>query len=106
MYAIVKIAGFQHLVKEGETITVPRMAAAPGENVRLGDVLFVRTTDDTVVGRPTVPDAYVEASVVDHPRADKVTIYKFIRRENYRRKKGHRQELTRIRISKIHRGTP
>ena len=105
MYAIVKIAGFQHLVKEGETVTVPRMAAAPGESVRLDNVLFVRTEDGAVVGRPFVPEAFVEADVVDHPRADKITIYKFIRRENYRRKKGHRQQLTRIRISKIHGGT-
>ena len=105
MYAIVKIAGFQHLVKEGETVTVPRMAAQPGENVRLDDVLFLRTADNTVVGRPTVPDAYVEASVVDHPRAAKVTIYKFIRRENYRRKKGHRQPLTRVKVTGLHAGS-
>jgi len=102
MYAIVRVAGFQYLVKEGETVTVPRLAAEPGTSVRLDDVMFVRTAESAVLGRPTVPDAYVDADVVDHPRADKVTIYKFIRRENYRRKKGHRQQLTRLKISKIH----
>jgi large subunit ribosomal protein L21 len=104
MYAVVRVAGFQHVVREGQVISVPRMSAEPGSTVRLDDVLFVRTDKDLLVGRPTVPGAHVEASVVDHPRAPKVMTYKFIRRENYRRKKGHRQPLTRLKVSSIRAG--
>lgn len=104
MYAIVKVAGCQYLVKEGDVVTVPHLESEPGTTVPL-DVLFLRTDDKAVVGSPTVPGAQVEAEVVDHIRAAKVTIYKFIRRENYRRKKGHRQQLTRIKIARINPGS-
>jgi large subunit ribosomal protein L21 len=67
-------------------------------------VLFLRTDDKAIVGSPTVPGAEVQAEVVDHIRASKITIYKFIRRENYRRKKGHRQQLTRVKIARINAG--
>jgi large subunit ribosomal protein L21 len=102
MYAIVRVSGFQFIVKEGETVTVPRLDAEAGSSVKLDDVLFLRTEDDTVIGRPNVPDSYVEAEVVDHPRAKKIMVFKFRRREKYRRKLGHRQQQTRLRISKIH----
>jgi large subunit ribosomal protein L21 len=100
MYAVVRISGYQCLVKEGDVITVPRQAAEPGTGVA-ADVLFLRTDDRAIVGRPSVPGASVETKVVEHVRADKVMTYKFIRRETYRRKKGHRQQLTRLKVSKI-----
>ncbi|MCL6465797.1 MAG: 50S ribosomal protein L21, partial [candidate division WOR-3 bacterium] len=59
MYAVVKIAGFQYLVKPGEIVTVPRLEGEPGSPVRFDDVLMVRTEDQAIIGRPTVPDAYV-----------------------------------------------
>ena len=102
MYAIVRIAGFQFLVREGETITVPRLELESGSTVRFEDVLFLRTDQEATVGRPRVDGSYVEAEVKDHPRASKVTIFKFRRRENYRRKRGHRQPLTRVQIARIH----
>ncbi len=102
MYAVVKVSGFQYTVKQGDTVTVPRLEAEPGSKVKLEDVLFLRTNDKAIVGRPTVPESYVEAEVVDHPRAPKITVFKFRRREKYRRKKGHRQPLTRLRITKLH----
>jgi large subunit ribosomal protein L21 len=80
------------------------MESEPGTTVPL-EVLFLRTDDKAVVGSPTVPGAQVEAEVVGHIRAPKVTIYKFIRRENYRRKKGHRQQLTRVKIARINPGS-
>ncbi len=103
MYAIVRISGFQYLVKEGDVLTVPHFESEPGARVPL-DVLFLRTDDRAVVGTPTVPGAQVEAEVIGHTRAGKVTIYKFIRRESYRRKKGHRQQLTRVKIARINPG--
>jgi large subunit ribosomal protein L21 len=104
MYAIVRVSGCQYLVKEGDIVTVPHMESEPGTTVPL-EVLFLRTDDKAVVGSPTVAGAQVEAEVVGHVRAAKVTIYKFIRRENYRRKKGHRQQLTRVRIARINPGS-
>jgi large subunit ribosomal protein L21 len=100
MYAIVRVSGCQYLVKEGDVVTVPHLESEPGATVPL-DVLFLRTDDKAVIGSPTVAGAQVEAEVVGHVRAAKVTIHKFIRRENYRRKKGHRQQLTRVRIARI-----
>jgi large subunit ribosomal protein L21 len=104
MYAIVRVSGCQYLVKEGDILTVPHLESEPGATVPL-EVLFLRTDDRAIVGTPTVPDARVDVEVVGHTRAGKVTIYKFIRRENYRRKKGHRQQLTRVRIARINPGT-
>ena len=104
MYAIVRVSGCQYLVKEGDVVTVPRQESEPGTTVPL-EVLFLRTDDKAIVGSPTVPGAEVQAEVVDHIRAKKITIYKFIRRENYRRKKGHRQQLTRVKIARINPGS-
>uniref|UniRef100_A0A7C4GJN3 Large ribosomal subunit protein bL21 n=1 Tax=candidate division WOR-3 bacterium TaxID=2052148 RepID=A0A7C4GJN3_UNCW3 len=101
MYAIVRIAGSQHVVSEGETLTVPRLEAEAGSSVRFDDVLLVKTDGEVVIGRPTVPGAAVEATVVGEVRSAKVTSFKFIRRENYRRRKGHRQPMTRIRVTRI-----
>jgi large subunit ribosomal protein L21 len=103
MYAIVRVSGCQYLIKEGDVVTVPRQESEPGTTVPL-EVLFLRTDDKAIVGSPTVPGAEVQAEVVDHIRASKITIYKFIRRENYRRKKGHRQQLTRVKIARINAG--
>jgi len=104
MYAIVKVSGCQYLVREGDVVTVSHLESEPGSTVPL-DVLFLRTDDKAVIGSPTVPGAEVQAEVVDHVRAGKITIQKFIRRENYRRKKGHRQQLTRVRIARINPGS-
>ncbi|MGQ9707407.1 MAG: 50S ribosomal protein L21 [bacterium] len=101
MYAVVRIGGFQYLVRPGEIVTVPRLPDEPGSTVRFADVMMVRTDEQAIVGTPLVPNATVEANIVDHIKKEKVTVYKFIRRENYRRKKGHRQPLTRVRITKI-----
>jgi len=104
MYAIVRVSGCQYLVKEGDVLTVPHLESEPGTSVPL-EVMFLRTDDKAIVGRPTVAGAKVEAEVVGHIRAGKVMTYKFIRRENYRRKKGHRQQLTRVKIARINPGS-
>lgn len=101
MYAVVKIAGFQYLVREGDVVVVPRLGGEPGSQVRFEDVLMVRTDERVIIGKPIVDNAHVEGNIVDHHHGDKGTIFKFIRRENYRRKKGHRQLLTQVKITKI-----
>jgi len=104
MYAIVNVSGCQLLVKEGDIVTVPRLPSEPGSTVPL-DVLFLRTDAAAVVGTPTVPGARVEAEVVSHIRSPKTTVYKFKRSENYRRKRGHHQQLTRVKITRISPGS-
>ena len=100
MYAVIRISGFQSLVKEGDIVTVPLQQAEPGAKVPV-EVLFVRTDDATHIGTPVLANAGVEVEVVDHFRADKVRTFKFIRRENYHPKSGHRQHLTRVKIGRI-----
>lgn len=101
MHAIVRTGGFQYLIQEGDRIAVPLLDAEPGAAVTLGDVLLLRTANETLVGMPRVEGAQAEAKVIGHARQPKITVYKFIKRENYRRKKGHRQVLTELEVTKI-----
>lgn len=109
MYALVEIQGRQYRVREGAHVTVERMAGA-GDTVELSNVLLVARDApggdrETRIGQPYVPGAKVTATLEDHPRGRKVIIYKFRKRKNYRRKRGHRQALTRLRIDKIDAGS-
>lgn len=102
MYAVLRIAGFQYLVKEGDLVTVPSLGLEPGVQVRLEDVLFLRTAEKAIVGKPRVADSLVEAEVVANLQGPKLRAFKFRRREkSERRKMGHRQQLTKLRIARI-----
>jgi len=101
VYAVVRFYGFQYVVQEGEKVIVPRLKEEPGASLKLDDVLLLKTDQDIAIGVPRVANAVVEAKVVEHARNPKVMIGKFIRRENYRRKKGHKQPVTEIEITRI-----
>lgn len=101
MYAVVNFGGTQFLAKTGQKIAVPRVDAKIGETIKIDDVLLLKTDNDTIIGNPKIKDTSVEAKVLSNIQGDKVTIFKFIRRENYRRKKGHRQLLSELEITKI-----
>lgn len=101
MYAVVKVAGVQVRVQEGDRVQVPRLSAEPGAQVQLSDVLLVSSQGQTSIGSPTVAGASVEARVASHGLGDKVTVFKMKRRKNYRRKRGHRQPFTELEIQKI-----
>ncbi len=103
-YAYVEIQGFQFLAQEGQTLEVPKLNAREGEEILLKSVLYVRDGDRMKVGTPYVPDAYVKARVLETFKQPKVIVFKYKRRKNYRRKKGHRQEATRIQVLEIHPG--
>jgi large subunit ribosomal protein L21 len=100
MYALVEIQGRQYRVREGARITVDRMADA-GETVELSGVLLVAHDGEVRIGRPYVAGARVTATLQGHTRGRKVVVYKYRRRKHYRRKQGHRQALTRLRIDSI-----
>jgi large subunit ribosomal protein L21 len=101
MFAIAEIKGFEYLVKEGERLIVPRIEAAIGEIVKFDKVLFLKANDKVWVGTPQVVGAFIEAKILSHFKGEKIIVFKFRRRENYRRKKGFRPLLTEIEIVKI-----
>jgi large subunit ribosomal protein L21 len=100
MFAVIKTGGLQYRVAEEDVVTVGRLAGEPGDIVEIGEVLMLGG-DEVVVGTPLVAGATVAGEVVKHSRGDKVIAFKKRRRKNSRRKRGHRQELTVIRITEI-----
>ena len=100
MYAILEIGGFQFSVKEGERLKVPRLQVQPGEKVIFEKVLFIGG-DNPLTGSPYVEKAKVEAEVIGSGKDDKVTVFKFKKRVKYRRKKGHRQDYSEVKIERI-----
>ena len=101
MYAVVETGGKQYKVTVGETIDVERLKADIGETVELDRVLMVADGEQVQVGSPMVDGASVSATVVDHDRARKVIVFKYRAKQRYRRKTGHRQDYTRLRIDEI-----
>ena len=100
MYAIVDCRGQQLTVRPGDRVVVPHMQGEPGTEVTLDRVLLVGG-ETHVVGTPTVEGAKVTGTIEAQTRADKVTVYHFKRRTKYRRKRGHRQPGTVLKIDKI-----
>ena len=102
MYAIVDIAGQQFKVEAGNEIFVNRLAAANGAAVEFNKVLLVADGDAVKVGAPYVDGAVVKATVLDDSvKADKVLVFKKIRRKGFQKCNGHRQKLTKIQINAI-----
>ena len=101
MFAVIRTGGKQYKVAKNDTLQVPKMDAEAGKSVNLDDVLMVSDGKSTKVGSPTISGAKVSAKVVEHIRDDKIVVFKKKRRQNYRRTKGHRQDLTVIEITDI-----
>ena len=101
MYAIVATSGKQFRVSEGDRIVVDRVSANVGQTVRLDSVLMLGGDDKPLVGTPFVQGAAVEATVVSHRAGDKIIVFKFEARKRKRRKTGHRQQLSELRIGAI-----
>ncbi len=100
MYAVVEAGGKQLRVWEGQTVRVERMAGDPGQEVVLDRVLLV-AGERTLVGAPWVPGARVIARIVQQGRGRKVLVFKYKPKVRYRRKRGHRQPFTALRIERI-----
>jgi large subunit ribosomal protein L21 len=101
LYAVIETGGKQYKVAEGQTIEVEKLPAEVGETVELDRVLLLVDDEKVVTGNPTVKGAVVSATVVGQERRRKVIVFKYKPRERYRRKKGHRQAFTRLRIGEI-----
>jgi large subunit ribosomal protein L21 len=100
-YAVVETGGKQYRVKAGDTLTVELLAGEAGQTVELGPVLALSDGQDLKIGAPLVAGAKVSAEIVKHIRGEKVVAFKKKRRKGYKRKVGHRQELTVVKVSGI-----
>ncbi len=101
MYAVIKTGGKQYRVAANDQLEVERLDGAAGSTVEFAEVLMVGEGDTVKVGRPLVDGAKVTAELVEQKRGPKLIAFKKRRRKNSRRKKGHRQDLTVVRITDI-----
>lgn len=101
MFAVIKTGGKQYKVATNDIILVEKLDAAEGANITLGDVLMVGEGGNITVGQPNVAGASVTAKVIEQRKGDKIIIFKKNRRHNYRRKRGHRQFVTVLKIEGI-----
>lgn len=101
MYAIIQTGGKQYRVEAGDTIYVERLAAALGDKVTLDEVLLVAGADAVQVGAPRLSAAKVLGTVLEQGRERKLRVFKYKKRKQYRRTRGHRQAFTALRIDSI-----
>ena len=101
MFAVVRTGGKQLRVEPGEAVRVEKLEGAVGDSIELSEVLLVATEDGAKIGTPLVAGAKVVGTITAQGRGPKLTIFKMKRRKGYRRKAGHRQSYTEIRVDKI-----
>jgi len=101
MHAVIKTGGKQYRVKEGDILAVDKIAGEPGHPYDFDQVLLIETDDKALIGAPYLPGAVVRATVVENFRDKKIIVFKKKKKKQYRRTKGHRQQMTRVRIEEI-----
>lgn len=101
MYAVIESGGKQYKVQPGDTVVLEKLVGGVGEAVEFDRVLLVADETQVAVGRPVVEGAKVSGEIVEHGLGDKLIVYKFRRRKNYRRKTGHRQAYTAVKINQV-----
>ena len=100
-YAVVRTGGKQFRVEPGTSVRVEKLEGAIGDSIELAEVLLVGEKDSATIGTPLVNGAKVVGTITAHGRGPKITIFKMKRRKGYRRKSGHRQSYTEIRVDQI-----
>jgi len=101
MFAVIRTGGKQYRVAPNDIIEIEKIAGKPGDIIELAEVILLGGEGAPKTGSPTIAGALVAAEVLEQRQGDKITVFKKKRRANYRRKKGHRQELTALRITEI-----
>ncbi len=101
MYAVIRTGGKQYRVQEGDRVKVEKLPVPEGSKIELLDVLLVGEGYKVKLGKPVVQGAKVEAEVVRQGKHKKIDVFKFKRRKAYRRRRGHRQEFTELKITGI-----
>jgi len=101
MYAVIKTGGKQYRVSEGDMLTVEKIEGEKGDIVSFDEVMLVSDDNDITVGAPLVEGAKVTGEIVTQTKGPKITVFKMKRRKGYRRKTGHRQLMTALKIKEI-----
>ncbi|RLJ05269.1 MAG: 50S ribosomal protein L21 [Candidatus Aenigmatarchaeota archaeon] len=101
MYAVIRTGGKQYKVKPGEEDRVEKLDGKVGDQIYFDDVLLVSKEDKVTVGSPVLKNARVAARITRHGRGPKIVIFKYKRRKGYRKKQGHRQDFTGVKITEI-----
>ena len=94
MYAVIQTGGKQYRVEPGDTVMIERLPGNAGDTIEFDKVLMISTDESVAVGRPLVEGAKVTGQIVEQSRGKKLVVFKFKRRKDYRRRNGHRQDLT------------
>ncbi|USO01143.1 MAG: 50S ribosomal protein L21 [Alphaproteobacteria bacterium] len=101
MFAVIKTGGKQYRVTPGDVFTVERLPGVNGDAIEFSDILVISDGQKTHIGTPCVSGASVKARIINQERGEKIIVFKKKRRHNYRRKQGHRQNLTALQILEI-----
>lgn len=101
MYAVVELGGKQYIVERGSVIKTERLNVPEGSSLEVDKVLFVKVDDQIITGNPYVEKAKVRLKVLEHGKGKKVIVFKYKRKKNYRRKRGHRQPFTKVGVEEI-----
>src|SRR5262245_25910130 len=101
MYAIIRTGGRQYRAEVGALLDVEKLPYEVDQKIEINEVLLIGNDDNTVIGQPTVDGALVKATIVEQFRGEKITVFHYRQRTNYRRTTGHRQYYTRLRIDEI-----
>ena len=101
MYAVIKTGGKQYRVQKDDILEVEKLEGKEGDTISLGEILMLGTDGKATIGSPIVSGASVTAQVLRQKKGDKVIVFKKKRRQNYRRKNGHRQQITVVKITDI-----
>ncbi len=102
-YAIVSLKGHQYLVREGDELVVDRMEAKEGSTIDLDEILLTKNKK-VKIGTPKLDDVSIKAKVLEHFKGDKIKVVKFMRKKRYKKTKGFRPYLTKLKIGKITNG--
>jgi large subunit ribosomal protein L21 len=101
MYAVIKTGGKQHRVTEGDVIAVEKINGSKGDTVFFNEVLMVVKGEDVRVGTPVLDGARVACEIIEQTKSPKIHVFRMKRRKGYRKKTGHRQNITKMRIKEI-----
>ncbi|MEO0096304.1 MAG: 50S ribosomal protein L21 [candidate division WOR-3 bacterium] len=101
MFAVIKTNSYQYVVSKGDKVIIPAVLGESGKEIEFDKILMIKDESGVLVGKPYVEGAVVKGVIRKTGKLPKVMVYKFIRRENYRRKKGHRQLFSEVEITDI-----
>jgi large subunit ribosomal protein L21 len=101
LYAVVRSGGKQYRVEEGSVVSVAKLAGNAGDTITLGDILFIADGDSVKVGAAALKGASVSAEIVGHGKGPKIDVLRYKNKTRQRRSRGHRQDETTVRITKI-----